>query len=73
MLLHTVVRSPVFLASLALLLVNDFYLKAQFGNWFTGKLSDFAGLIAFALFWSAVFPRHAKLVHIGTGIGVTPF
>ncbi len=68
MALHMVVRSPVFLVSLALLLANDFYLKAQFGNWFTGKLSDFAGLVAFALFWSAVFPRHAKLIHIGTGV-----
>jgi hypothetical protein len=54
---------------LALLLVNDLYFKAQFGNWFTGKLSDFAGLVAFALFWSAVFPRHTKLVHVAIGVG----
>jgi hypothetical protein len=68
MTLHKTVRSPVFLASLALLLANDLYFKAQFGNWFTGKLSDFAGLLAFALFWSAVFPRRSRLVHflIGT-------
>ena len=69
MTLHRTVRSPVFLASLALLLVNDFYFKAQFGNWFTGKLSDFAGLVVFALFWSAVFPGRCRLVHIVVGVG----
>ena len=69
MTLHRTVRSPVFLASLALLLANDFYFKAQFGNWFTGKLSDFAGLVVFALFWSAVFPRRGGLVHIVVGVG----
>ncbi len=68
MTLHRTVRSPVFLVSLALLLANDLYLKAQFGNWFTGKLSDFAGLVAFALFWSAVFPRRGALVHILVGV-----
>jgi hypothetical protein len=52
-----------------LLLANDFYFKAQFGNWFTGKLSDFAGLVVFALFWSAVFPRRGSLVHIVVGVG----
>lgn len=69
MTLHRTVRSPVFLASLALLLANDFYFMAQWSNWFTGKLSDFAGLVAFALFWSAVFPRRARLVHIVVGVG----
>lgn len=29
---------------------NDHYLKAQFGNWWTGKLSDFSGLMFFP-FW----------------------
>jgi len=69
MTLHKTVRSPVFLASLALLVANDFYFKAQFGNWFTGKLSDFAALFDFALFWSAVFPRRRSLVHIAIGVG----
>jgi hypothetical protein len=68
MTLHRTVRSPVFLLSLALLIANDFYFKAQFGNWYTGKLSDFAGLLAFALFWSAVFPRHSRLIHIAIGV-----
>lgn len=38
---------PVILVALALLLVNDHYLKAQWGNWWTGKLSDAAGMTLF--------------------------
>lgn len=49
--------SPFFLISLATLLLNDFVLKQQFHNALTGKLSDIAGLIVFALFWNFVFPR----------------
>jgi len=30
---------PIFLISLALLLSNDFYLKYEYANWGTGKLS----------------------------------
>lgn len=41
---------PLYLLALFLLLVNDHYLKAAYGNWITGKLSDFAGLFAFAVF-----------------------
>jgi hypothetical protein len=52
--------SPGFLISLSLLLLNDFLIKAAFNNLFTGKLSDFAGLFAFALFWIAVFPKFGK-------------
>jgi|GEM_PF-659835 len=48
---------PVFLLSLALLLLNDFYWKYTYGNWFTGKLSDFCGLIVFPVFLKALFPR----------------
>jgi len=36
--------SPLFLVSLALLLVNDHFLKAAFPGLVTGKLSDFTGL-----------------------------
>ena len=34
--------SPGFLVALAVLLANDLWWKAAFGNWLTGKLSDFA-------------------------------
>ncbi|MCS6319613.1 MAG: hypothetical protein H8K05_17950 [Nitrospira sp.] len=49
--------TPAFLFSLLLLVINDHVLKQLFHNWLTGKLSDVAGLFAFALFWLAVFPR----------------
>jgi hypothetical protein len=48
------VTSPAFVCAVALLLLNDWVLKPAFPGWWTGKLSDFAGLFAFALFWSAV-------------------
>lgn len=46
------VTSAGFLIGLFILLLNDLYLKEIFGNWFTGKLSDFAGLFIFPLFLS---------------------
>jgi hypothetical protein len=54
--------TPVFIAGLALLLLNDFILKGYYGNWLTGKLSDFAGLFVFTLFWMAIFPGLRKQV-----------
>lgn len=46
---------PVFLISLFILLVNDFYWKYQHANWLTGKLSDFAGLIVLPVFCRVLF------------------
>jgi hypothetical protein len=54
--------SPLFTAALALLLLNDWILKPAVGNWLTGKLSDFAGLFAFSLFWVAILPKHRNAV-----------
>lgn len=54
--------SPGFLASIALLAVNDFLLKPVFHNWVTGKLSDVAGLFAFAMFWMILLPSRRTLV-----------
>lgn len=59
-------RSPCFLLALFLLLVNDLYLKGAFHNALTGKLSDFAGLFVFALFWMTFFPRFQKAVIFST-------
>jgi len=61
--------SPGFCAALALLLLNDFVLKARFANWWTGKLSDVAGLAAFALCWAAVFPQARRVVFSVTALG----
>ena len=46
--------SPVFLASLLALLVNDFVLKPQYPSWLSGILSDLAGMIFFPVFFVAV-------------------
>ena len=60
--------NPVFLTALVLLLLNDFLWKRIFGNTITGKLSDFAGLFAFAYCFSCLLPSRAKMVHIATGL-----
>jgi hypothetical protein len=58
--------SPGMLLGLAVLLANDFLLKQAFGNTLTGKLSDFAGLFVFPLFWGILFPRARLAIHIVT-------
>lgn len=47
-------KHPATLASIALLLVNDHWLKAAFPSWWTGKLSDFAGLFFFPFLLAAL-------------------
>ena len=61
-------RSPLFLLGLFLLVLNDFVLKEAFGNLLTGKLSDFAGMFIFPLFWLALFPKRKKLIFILSGL-----
>ena len=60
--------SPGFLVALSVLLLNDFVLKLQFNNVFTGKLSDFAGLFILPLFWTALFPRLKFSIYVLTAI-----
>lgn len=62
--------SPAFLLALGLLVLNDWGLKPFFGNWLTGKLSDFSGLFAFALFWTALLPRRRTPVFVLTAVGI---
>ncbi len=40
---------PAAILSIAVLVLNDHVLKARFGGWWTGKLSDLAGLAVFPL------------------------
>jgi hypothetical protein len=40
---------PLVLAAIALLVANDHLLKQRYPGWWTGKLSDFAGLLFFPL------------------------
>jgi hypothetical protein len=58
----------LFLASIFLLLINDLYLKFEYNNYLTGKLSDFVGLFAFPYFFSSFFPKKIKPIYILSGI-----
>jgi hypothetical protein len=59
---YSALQTTPFILSLCVLLLNDFLLKGMIGNFLTGKLSDFAGLLAFGIFWLTFFPRHKKTV-----------
>lgn len=61
--------SSGFLAGLFVLLINDFVLKQLFHNWFTGKLSDLAGLFIFPLFLAAFLRRWRKHIYFATAAG----
>ncbi|MBV9923479.1 MAG: hypothetical protein JOZ96_00455 [Acidobacteria bacterium] len=61
--------SPGFVAGLLLLLANDFLLKPAFHDALTGKLSDFAGLFVFPLFWAALTPRWRRAAYALTALG----
>jgi hypothetical protein len=63
--LRSIVNIP-FLICLALLLLNDFYLKAVYHNTLTGKLSDFCGLFVFVTFWSAILPGRKQTIFFST-------
>lgn len=65
----SILISPGFVIGLGLLLLNDFVFKATFHNWLTGKLSDFAGLFIFPLFFAAFFPEQKKWIYWGTAVG----
>jgi hypothetical protein len=65
---HLLLLHPLFMFSLAVLLLNDLYLKNEFHNEFTGKLSDVAGLFAFPVFFIAFFPKYKNMVLVCTGI-----
>ena len=58
----------LFLTSIFLLLINDFFLKFEYHNYLTGKLSDFAGLFALPYFVSCFFPKKIKPIYLITGI-----
>lgn len=54
-------QSRLFLLGLGVLVVNDHYFKLAYPNWFTGKVSDFAGLFILPVFLSAVSGRSVAL------------
>lgn len=63
-----ILAAPLFLVGLFVLLLNDFYLKAAFHNFLTGKISDFAGLFVFPLFWTAFFPKRKLFIFVSTAV-----
>ncbi|APV51982.1 hypothetical protein BWI17_21320 [Betaproteobacteria bacterium GR16-43] len=63
-----VLAQPAFVVALGLLLANDFYLKAAFPGWMTGKLSDFAGLYVFVQFVAAMSGFRVARVAIATAV-----
>jgi hypothetical protein len=63
-----VLTSTGFLFGLAVLLVNDLVLKLAYPSLLTGKLSDFAGLFIFPMFFAALIPRHTRPIYVATAI-----
>ncbi|NDV58786.1 hypothetical protein, partial [Bacteroides sp. 519] len=63
------ILNPYFISGLFMLMLNDFCLKQEFGNFLTGKLSDFAGLLIFPMFMAALSPKLKKTAAFITGIG----
>jgi hypothetical protein len=59
---------PVFVAALLVLLLNDHVWKAMYHNFWTGKLSDFAGLYAFAWVGMSLLPGKRTAVAWLTGL-----
>lgn len=53
-------RSPIAIAIVALWILNDLVLKQEFGNFWTGKLSDITGLVAFPFFICLILTRIFK-------------
>lgn len=56
-----------FLAAVAVLAVNDHLLKARFGGWWTGKLSDVAGLAVVAVIAAVIVGPRAGTAMAGIG------
>ena len=59
---------PLSLLSIAVLFINDQFLKYAYTSWITGKLSDFAGLVFFPLIVELIIQNRKWSVFI-TGIG----
>lgn len=56
-----------FLTTVALLALNDHVLKARFGNWWTGKLSDLVGPVVVATLIAIPLGRTVGVVAAGLG------
>lgn len=61
-----ILSRPLFIFGIALLLLNDFYLKYEYSNSLTGKASDFAGLFVFPYFLSSFQSKRKKAIYFTT-------
>lgn len=59
---------PLGLGAVALLILNDHVLKARWPSWWTGKLSDVAGMVMFPLLLQALW----EVARARTGGGLRP-
>jgi hypothetical protein len=60
--------NPVFLLMMAVLILNDWVLKATFYHPLVGKLSDFTGLFVLPFFLSALCPKWRTPIHVFTAL-----
>lgn len=58
----------LFLFSLVTLALNDHYFKFHYTSWFTGKLSDMAGIIVLPMLIAFLFPKLGKFSVITAGV-----
>ena len=58
----------IFLIGLIVLFINDHYLKLEFSNWVTGKLSDFMGVLILPMLLTYIFPKSIKVNILFTGL-----
>lgn len=63
------ILNPYFIIGLIILILNDFYLKYEYGNFITGKLSDLSGVLIFPMFLATIIPKFKKSASLITGIG----
>ena len=63
--------SPVFVASVVVLLLNDHVLKAAWPGLITGKLSDIAGVVMVAIALTAVLGGRRHAAFVTTGVAFT--
>jgi hypothetical protein len=61
--LISVVTSWIFILCLAVLFINDWWLKAAYPNALTGKISDFAGIALVTLLALAAWPRRKYIIY----------
>lgn len=66
--LLTIFTTWPFILALAILLLNDWWLKSAYSGVVTGKLSDFAGLAVVAILLLAAFPYRASAVYVAVSV-----